>query len=62
MILFFISSYDFVFFLHYLEATNYYDVKAGEFKTQPIQFTLKITNEKLDEIAKDKNAQRRFKS
>ena len=36
--------------------TNYYDVKAGEFKTQPIQFTLKITNEKLDEIAKDKNA------
>ena len=36
--------------------TNYYDVKAGEFKTQPIKFTLKITNEKLDEIAKDKNA------
>ena len=36
--------------------TNYYDVKAGEFKTQPIQFTLKIMNEKLDEIAKDKNA------
>ena len=36
--------------------TNYYDVKSGEFKTQPIQFTLKITNEKLDEIAKDKNA------
>ena len=35
---------------------NYYDVKAGEFKTQLIQFTLKITNEKLDEIAKDKNA------
>ena len=35
--------------------TNYYDVKAGEFKTQPIKFTLKITNEKLDEIAKDKN-------
>ena len=33
--------------------TNYYDVKAGEFKTQPIKFTLKITNEKLDEIAKD---------
>ena len=36
--------------------TNYYDVKAGEFKTQLIKFTLKITNEKLDEIAKDKNA------
>ena len=36
--------------------TRYYDVKAGEFKTQPIKFTLKITNEKLDEIAKDKNA------
>ena len=35
--------------------TTYYDVKAGEFKTQPIQFTLKITNEKLDEIVKDKN-------
>ena len=36
--------------------TKYYDVKAEEFKTQSIQFTLKITNEKLDEIAKDKNA------
>ena len=36
--------------------TNYYDVKAGEFKTQLIKFTLKITNEKLDEIEKDKNA------
>ena len=36
--------------------TRYYDVKGGEFKTQPIRFTLKITNEKLDEIAKDKNA------
>merc|ERR1712218_400043 len=36
--------------------TNYYDVKAEEFKTQPIQFNLKITNEKLDEIEKDKNA------
>ena len=35
--------------------TNYYDVKAGDFKTQSIQFTLKITNEKLDEIVKDKN-------
>ena len=35
--------------------TNCYDVKSGEFKTQPIQFTLKITNEKLDEIVKDKN-------
>ena len=35
--------------------TKYYDVKAGKFKNQPIQFTLKITNEKLDEIAKDKN-------
>ena len=36
--------------------TNCYDVKSGEFKTQPIQFTLKITNDKLDEIAIDKNA------
>ena len=36
--------------------TKYYDVKAEEFKTQSIQFTLKITNEKLVEIAKDKNA------
>ena len=35
--------------------TKYYDVKAGKFMTQHIEFTLKITNEKLDEIAKDKN-------
>ena len=35
---------------------NYYDAKAGEYKNQLIQFTLKITNEKLDEIEKDKNA------
>ena len=35
--------------------TNYYDVKSGDFKTQPIKFTLKIANEKLDEIEKDRN-------
>ena len=37
--------------------TEYFDAKSLELKYQPkIDFCLKIVNEKLDEIAKDKNA------
>ena len=36
--------------------TEYFDAKSMELKYQPkIDFCLKIVNEKLDEIAKDKN-------
>ena len=37
--------------------TEYFDAKSMEWKCQPkIDFCLKIVNEKMDEIAKDKNA------
>ena len=37
--------------------TEYFDTKSMELKCQPkIDFCLKIVNEKMDEIAKDKNA------
>merc|ERR1711894_517284 len=36
--------------------TKYFDAKSMELKCQPkIDFCLKIVNEKMDEIAKDKN-------
>ena len=37
--------------------TEYFDVESLDLKCQPkIDFCLKIVNEKMDEIAKDKNA------
>ena len=38
--------------------TEYYDFKSKTYKNQEkIQFTLKITNEKLDEVAKNENVE-----
>ena len=44
--------------VHVKNLTQYYDVQSSEFKDQGyIEFKMKITSEKLDEIAKDENTE-----